>query len=334
MIDNFPESYSVCVEKLSLPFIVIPIILVMLLLGSACTASPREGGDISAGAKRTTPATADPVSTAENRDERHTATAGPVSATPTATFQPTAAPGKPDLVVSEVSIDQDRIQTDAQRSTKLSATVKNVGSAPVPGKTFHMRLYLNGEPQSAWMTAQGEIPEGETFTREIVVGGDPSWEMGRYRASIRVDDDNNIAEASENNNLSDAVSFTIYQPDSPDLIVSKIYMSRGSIPWGERPWTWVTYTVKNIGDGPVEDDLVFNRIWTDGYIQGGWADVNGSIPPGGTRTQRFAVGHEGPIGEHSVRVEVDYRNAVLEVREDNNMSDPVTYDVLPPPSGE
>ncbi len=309
-------------------------ILCVVFVGSACNLTPEVAGEIQSGTQKSIPTAADRVVPAGKRDDQEPATTDVEMVSPTSTSRPTASPGKPDLVVKGVSIGQNQIQKEAQPYTKLSATVKNVGSAPVPEKTFHMRLYLNGEPQSAWMTARGKIPAGEEITREIVVGGDPSWKLGRYRASIKVDDDDRIAEANENNNRSNPVSFTIYRPDTPDLIVSKIYMSRGSISWGERPWTWVTYTVKNIGDGPVEGDLVYNRIWTDGYIQKGWADVNGSIPPGGTRTQRFAVGHEGPIGEHSVRVEVDYRDFVVEGREDNNMSDAVTYDVLPPTNGE
>ena len=333
MIDNLPKNMFLSIKNRAIPLIIIPGTLIVLLLGSACRSFSQGAGSKSPDARSSTPTPSRPVVSSENRDQ-HTATVAPVSASPTATSRPTSTPGQPDLVVREVSVGRVRIQKEDQPYTKLFATVKNVGSAAVPKKTFHMRLYLNGEPQSAWMTAGGKIPAGETVTREVVVGAGPSWELGRYRASIEVDDGDSIAEANEKNNRSDPVSFTIYQPDTPDLIVSKIYMSRGSIPWGERPWTWVTYTVKNVGDGPVEDDLVYNRIWKDGYIQGGWTDVNGSIPPGGTRTQRFAVGHEGPIGEHTVRVEVDYRNSVLEGREDNNMSDPVTYDVLAPAPGE
>lgn len=333
MIDSLLKSKFVSIDNHGKPWVIFPGMLIAFLLGSACSSPLQRAGNKRPDARPSTSTPADAVAKTENRGQ-HTATAGPVSASPTATSRPTATPRQPDLVVWDVSVGRDRIQKGAQPYTRLSVTVKNVGSAPVPGKTFHMRLVLNGEPQSTWMTSGGKIPAGGTVTREVVVGAGPSWELGRYQASIKVDDDDSIAEANEKNNRSDPVSFTIYQPETPDLIVSKIYMSRGSIPWGERPWTWVTYTVKNVGDGPVEDDLVYNRIWKDGYIQGGWADVNGSIPPGGTRTQRFAVGHEGPIGEHTVRVEVDYRNSVREGREDNNMSDPVTYDVLAPAPGE
>lgn len=148
MIDNLPKNMFLSIKNRAIPLIIIPGTLIVLLLGSACRSFSQGAGSKSPDARSSTPTPSRPVVSSENRDQ-HTATVAPVSASPTATSRPTSTPGQPDLVVREVSVGRVRIQKEDQPYTKLFATVKNVGSAAVPKKTFHMRLYLNGEPQSA-----------------------------------------------------------------------------------------------------------------------------------------------------------------------------------------
>lgn len=118
--------------------------------------------------------------------------------------------------------------------------------------------------------------------------------------------------------------------DQSDLIVEIVSIDNTTIVWGQEPWTWITYRVSNVGRASTPAGQIFLRDWTNGSPTSGYMVVEGPIPPGGSVEAEFAVGHDNiwPVGEYTVKMEVDYRSLVDEVDEDNNFSNSIEFTVV------
>lgn len=115
-------------------------------------------------------------------------------------------------------------------------------------------------------------------------------------------------------------------PAKPDLTVALIKIDQTVIPYGAKPWTWVHYQVRNIGQAPVNQD-VYLRIIKNNAPSSGHIKVSGPIAAGGSKTGKFAVGHDRgwPRGRYQIVMEVDYRLQVDESNERNNLSRPMRF---------
>ncbi len=137
----------------------------------------------------------------------------------------------------------------------------------------------------------------------------------------------------------------------PDLVVSSIVIPNTSFYYGAVPWTWVSFTVTNAGTGPLNPlslptdprglhvlraDIVnatLNGVPTfrDGYFN---IPISNPLGPGESVTFAFAVGQDEywlPLGTWVIKVKVDSDEKVLEEDETNNVSDPLTFEVMEPP---
>jgi hypothetical protein len=121
-------------------------------------------------------------------------------------------------------------------------------------------------------------------------------------------------------------------PALPDLVVDSVSIDRNEIVYAEQPWTWIHYRVTNAGKASTPEGRIYLRAWKNGSPSSGYMVVDGPIPPGGHVASKFAVGHDSgwPVGAYSVRVEVDYRNEIVEGDETNNLSALITFQVIQP----
>jgi len=254
------------------------------------------------------------------------------TSSPSPTPSPTPTPGKPDLVIESVSVGKSRIMRGERPFTTVDFRIKNQGSGPVQAGNIDIRIWDNGSLKTGTLTVSGPLDPGNTVSDAFAVGNDKAWSLGSHSLYLEVDRQDKIAESNENNNHSRTLNFNIVAGNLPDLVVTDISIPKEEILWGAEPWTWVTYTVKNQGNAKVTDSTVYLKVWDNGAETSGWTSVAGPIPVGGTRTDKFAVGHDNAwsYGMHTVKVEVDYRENINELKEDNNFSSTVDFEVLIP----
>ncbi|MHA2099472.1 MAG: NosD domain-containing protein [Candidatus Kariarchaeaceae archaeon] len=127
----------------------------------------------------------------------------------------------------------------------------------------------------------------------------------------------------------------------PDLVVANISIPTNVIEYGATPWTWVTFTIKNVGDQPISDTTIYVSlvdVTKDGvsYSTGGYIAITSPIDytvplaPGENVTKSFAVGHDSVWlpGFYTLKVEVDNqygKGNVTESDETNNKSPEISF---------
>ena len=123
----------------------------------------------------------------------------------------------------------------------------------------------------------------------------------------------------------------------PDLIVSQVSIPKPVIEYAATPWTWASFTTKNIGPGILGSGslwAVISEKIRNGQAMplSGYLDVIYTAPfePGDTVTSQFAVGHDlgWPVGSYAVRFHIDSERTVQEYFENNNLSSVLRFDVL------
>lgn len=119
------------------------------------------------------------------------------------------------------------------------------------------------------------------------------------------------------------------QPGDPDLVFDSISIDKTTIKRGEKPYTTVSFQIKNVGESAVEADSVEVRIWDNGSLKSGTLTLNGSLDPGDTAREAFAVGNDDawPFGSHSLYLEVDRQDHIKEENEGNNQSKTINFDI-------
>jgi parallel beta-helix repeat protein len=127
----------------------------------------------------------------------------------------------------------------------------------------------------------------------------------------------------------------------PDLVIDSIRIPTNIIEYGATPWTWIDFTIKNVGDQPINDTTIYVSlvdVTKNGvsYSTGGYIAITSPIDytvplaPGGTASKSFAVGHDSvwSPGFYTLKVEVDnqYGNGfVPESNETNNKSPEISF---------
>lgn len=321
------------------------VISILVITTLACTLpflageSPPEGGEMATQVAQTltaqagegqiteTPAADPPTSTPITPSPSPS-----VTLSPTPSPSPSPTPGEPDLVFESVSIEDSSIIRGEKPFTTVDFRVKNQGSGTVQAGTIEVRIWDNGSLKTGTLTVSGPLDPGETASDAFAVGNDKAWSLGSHALYLEVDRQDKISESNENNNQSRTLNFNIAAGNLPDLVVTDISVGKEEIIWGAEPWTWVTYTVKNQGNARVTASTVYLKVWDNGTETSGWTSVQGPIPVGGTKTDEFAVGHDNAwsYGMHTVKVEVDYRENIAELNENNNFSSTVEFEVLIP----
>jgi hypothetical protein len=118
----------------------------------------------------------------------------------------------------------------------------------------------------------------------------------------------------------------------PDLVVDSITIPSTTVIREAEPWTWITFQVTNIGNGPTPD-VVKAAMHLNGEKIGGYFLIEGApLLPGESATHKFAVGEMDywPLGSHTLEVIADYFLEIEESNEDNNTSDPLNLEIVAP----
>lgn len=118
----------------------------------------------------------------------------------------------------------------------------------------------------------------------------------------------------------------------PDLVVDSITIESTTIVREATPWTWITFQVTNIGDATTPD-VVQAAMHLNGEKFGGYFELEDApLQPGESATHKFAVGdlEYWPLGSHSLEVIADYFREIEESNEDNNKSNPITFEIVTP----
>jgi hypothetical protein len=122
------------------------------------------------------------------------------------------------------------------------------------------------------------------------------------------------------------------QGSLPDLVVDSITIESTTIVLESTPWTWITFQVTNIGNAPTSD-VVQAAMHLNGEKFGGYFELEGvPLQPGESASHQFAVGDKDywPLGSHTLEVIVDYFHEIEESNEDNNTSNPITFEIVAP----
>ena len=119
--------------------------------------------------------------------------------------------------------------------------------------------------------------------------------------------------------------------NSPDLVVDSITIEKTTIVLEAEPKTYVTFQVTNIGTAPTPDVvLAAMNLIDQGFYQ--YYDLDGPLQPGESATHQFAVGDQDiwPIGSHSLEIVADFWDEIPESNEDNNKSNPISFEIVAP----
>ncbi|OLS22682.1 MAG: hypothetical protein HeimC3_29560 [Candidatus Heimdallarchaeota archaeon LC_3] len=255
-----------------------------------------------------------------------------------------------DLVISDISIPTTIIVSNQTPWTRITFVIRNIGVFPLNDSSITADL-VNVTKDGSPYTPGGfmevntySVPlfPGQTASWTFAVGHDAAWPVGEYSLQVYTDHRGTstyIPESNELNNLSPELRFSVVPADTrPDLIISDITIPTTVIQYGATPWTWVDFTVKNVGSGPVTNSSIIGdlvNVLKNGasFPIGGYFNViNFSAPlnPGDIATHSFAVGHDTvwPVGEYSIQVRIDAWNYENETDESNNLSPELRFIVI------
>ncbi|MFW9994143.1 MAG: CARDB domain-containing protein [Candidatus Odinarchaeota archaeon] len=250
----------------------------------------------------------------------------------------------PDLTIADITVDSATILYGDTPWTWVTFTIKNSGDEAISDSSIHaniVEMTKDGAPYSigGYLTVAVTTPfdPGMTATKSFAVGHDSAWPVGSYALKVMIDDLNSIAETDETNNISPEVQFDVVN-DGPDLRITDISIDSPTVLHQATPWTWVHFTVKNIGTQSIADSSLHANIvdmTKDGapYSVGGYISVSGytaPMDPGETATHSFAVGHDAawPPGVYALKVMIDDLDSITEGNEGNNVSPEIRFTVL------
>ncbi len=250
--------------------------------------------------------------------------------------------GGTDLVISDIWIDSATIVYGSTPWTWIHYTVKNQGNSNVTDNIIYVNFYnvtKDGSPffVAGYMSVSGPINAGDSVNGTFAVGHDESWPAGHYTLQLIVDQANNIVEDNDNNNISPVIEFDIIE-NLPDLIISDIWIDSPTVVAETTPWTWIHYTIKNIGNANVTDNTIytsFYNVTVDGNADsiGGYMITSGPLPMNTAINDSVAVA-TGPYwtaGHYKIYLKVDYNSTtsfIKESNEDNNISPALEFDVI------
>lgn len=117
----------------------------------------------------------------------------------------------------------------------------------------------------------------------------------------------------------------------PDFIVEILSIDNNTIVQSADPWTWIHYRVTNIGTATYPDEV--KLIGMENQNPGsGYMIVEGPFAPNQSIDSKFAVGHNSYWlgGDYVYAIIVDYQNLIMELNENNNTSNEITFKVVVP----
>ncbi|MEO6085126.1 MAG: CARDB domain-containing protein, partial [Umezawaea sp.] len=215
----------------------------------------------------------------------------------------TPAPN-PDLVVTATSWTPS--SPNEASAISLSATVKNIGTAPAAASTVDFSL----AGTVVGSTSVGALASGASATVSVAVGPRP---MGSYTVSALVDPANRIVEQDDaNNRFTAATPLVVAQAPGPDLRVTGITTNPPNPAVGAA----VTFTVAvtNRGTSAVGAGTVA-RVTVGGTTLNGNA---GAIAAGATVSVAISGTWTAVNGGATITATADATNTVAETNENNN----------------
>ncbi|MER6827781.1 CARDB domain-containing protein [Streptosporangium sp. NPDC000563] len=210
----------------------------------------------------------------------------------------------PDLTVTNLSWTP--ASPNETSAITLSATVRNVGTAPSPADSVN--LNLDGTPVATVAVPALPVNGTATVTHDIGTRGE-----GSYTVNARVDPDNSVFEQNEDNNTLTASSpLVVSQAPGPDLQVLGV-TSNPPNPAVGAPVTF-TVAVKNRGTTATGATTV-TRVTVGGTT----LNANtASIAAGATVNVAVNGSWTATAGGATVTATADATNAVAETNENNN----------------
>ena len=222
-----------------------------------------------------------------------------------AEFQVVGVPApNPDLVVTGTTWTP--ASPDETSAISLSATVKNIGTAPAAASTVDFSL----AGTVVGSTPVGALAAGATATVSVAVGPRP---MGSYTASSLVDPANRIVEQDDTNNRFTASSpLVVAQAPGPDLQVTGITTNPPNPAVGAA--VSFTVAVNNRGTTAVAAGTV-TRV----AVGGTTLNTNaGAVAAGATVNVAISGTWTATNGGATITATADATNTVAETSETNN----------------
>ncbi|ULB34629.1 CARDB domain-containing protein [Proteiniphilum propionicum] len=239
------------------------------------------------------------------------------------------SPGKPDLVVTDISWDP--ASPASGYAVTMRATIKNQGSVSTPAGVIHGVLFTFDDGAAGpgvWSdTHTGPLAPGASVTLTANGGSaGATWTAvaGTHTVKANIDDANRITESNETNNI--VSKQIVVGSGKPDLVVTDISWEPASPTNGNA--VTMRATIKNQGSVSTPAGVIHGVLFTfdDGAAGPGvWSDTHtGSLAPGASVTLTANGGSAGSkwtavAGTHTVKANVDDINRITESNETNNI---------------
>ncbi|MFD7715682.1 CARDB domain-containing protein [Streptomyces sp. NPDC059814] len=216
----------------------------------------------------------------------------------------TAAPN-PDLIISELTWSP--ASPSEKDDVTVSATVRNVGTAPAAATTVDVSL----EGVVAGSAPVSGLAAGASATVQVDVGKRP---MGTYSVSAVIDPTDTVIEQDNSNNSRTASSkLVVAQSPGPDLEVLGITSSPANPAVGSA--VSFTVSVHNRGTTAVSTPTV-TRLAVESTTLNG---TTGAIPAGGTVSVPISGSWTAKSGGANLTATADATDVVAETNENNNV---------------
>ncbi|MEI8348905.1 MAG: CARDB domain-containing protein [Candidatus Omnitrophota bacterium] len=235
-------------------------------------------------------------------------------------------PAPVDLSIDQVNVNPAHPQSGDR--VEINGFIKNDSAIGVSNVVGRMELLKDNQRVSNWPDTQPSNIAARGSLR--VMNSYPNIEAGNYTVRLTADPANSLNDTNRNNNVKE-ISFNIQAVQPSDLVVKTINIEANTVKYGVG--SWVTFTVKNEGQGPVVGSIFLQKeVTKDGAMlaKSGYFEIQGGLAPGEEKAHRFKVGHDSTwsVGNYTLRVVADYRNQVREASENNNLSEAIQFSVV------
>ena len=178
-----------------------------------------------------------------------------------------AKPKPPDLVVSNLSLRDNKTRFKTGERFRIYATVKNQGSGNASSTTLEYKLSTDRDIRTSDTTLDtdyvSDLDANRTGNENQSVSA-PS-RTGTYWVSACVRSVSNESSTS-NNCLSPGIQITVEQPRQPDLIVSNLSIRDNKTEHYEGDGFRIEATVKNQGTGTADSTKLYYKLSTNSII--------------------------------------------------------------------
>lgn len=229
--------------------------------------------------------------------------------------EPTMPAGKPDLVVTALSMEPEN--PIAGEEVTFRAEIQNIGGTATPARKHGLSIQIDGAQVNWCDTHLASMAPGETAT--LVCNGGPqgkaTWtaSAGSHTVEAFIDDVSLIDEADETNNRK-SQAFTVTPAGACDLVITDIRTAGRAV--RKQPADFNIF-VKNAGQNamlgtPVEADVYIDAR----FFQRVSSEELRLLPDGTVLLQ--AKGWQGIYGTHTIRVVLNPENTAAETNTANN----------------